>query len=992
MRITPSFLFLLFSWIGHSRRAGREIYSRRYHLLWIFACSLVSLHCTANQRHQFDIEKQRADLALTLFAQQANTTLLFPFDLAEKEMANELKGEYSIELGIVKLLEGTGLYPVADESGLFSVKPIPQVDEILSEETSEQAAQEQVPAVPSYHDELEKIAIVGTRSSPRSVIDSPVPLDIIGGEEFREQGSTDLLSMLTTLVPSLNVNDQPINDASSLVRPANLRGMASDHTLVLLNGKRRHRSAVITFLGGGLSDGAQGPDISNIPASALKQVEVLRDGAAAQYGSDAIAGVINFVLKDEADGGLVEARYGSYYEGDGELFQLQANRGFRLTNEGFLNLSLEYRGQDGTSRSVQRTDASEIIAAGNAYVAQPAQIWGSPEVKYDTKFAANGGIDVNPTSHVYMFANYAKREIEGGFYYRHPHTRSGVNDGGVNQNGDPLLLVGDLDGLNSGITCPEIAITDDNVLDDENYLLIADNSTAVGANCFAFNEIFPGGFTPRFGGEIEDASWFLGVRGETENEWMYDLSVSLGYSKIMYAISNTINPSLGPASPTEFYPGSARQLEKNLNFDVSRYFDSEGFIPFHFAAGLEWRRENFGQNAGEPESYEVGFLGFDPATREGQGFGIGSNGFPGYKPEAAGKWGRGNWAMYGDLEFNIDDGFMLGIAARYEDFTDFGSTFDGKLTAKYDLNEQFALRGSVNTGFKAPTVGQSNVINVTTAFSTGGLEDQATLPPTNPISEQLGATALSPEESTNVSFGFVGQVGNNFFVTLDYFNIRLIDRISTTSALPLTQQDIDTLLAQGVRDATSFGAAKYFTNDFDTTTQGIDLVVNYETSLFGGDSKFSLAYNWTETTVDRVTVYQRTDPDSGEQYFESNLTPQRIRMLEENLPNHRANFSFRQQYADVSALFRLNYYSGYYEDHLDASAGYDIVSGGEVTLDFELGYRLNQHLQLSGGAKNLFNNYPDVNPYRGLVGAEYPPTSPMGINGGFYYVRGVYQF
>ncbi|MEC7690763.1 MAG: TonB-dependent receptor plug domain-containing protein, partial [Pseudomonadota bacterium] len=191
--------------------------------------------------------------------------------------------------------------------------------------------------------DVEKIAVVGTRAAPRSVGDSPVPVDIISSDEFQNQGATDMVSMMQTVVPSFNVNDQPINDASTLVRPANLRGMASDHTLVLVNGKRRHRSAVITFLGGGLSDGAQGPDISVIPSSALKQVEVLRDGAAAQYGSDAIAGVVNFVLKDADEGGMFEARYGSYYEGDGDMMQVSGNIGLPLSEKGFINLSAEYR-------------------------------------------------------------------------------------------------------------------------------------------------------------------------------------------------------------------------------------------------------------------------------------------------------------------------------------------------------------------------------------------------------------------------------------------------------------------------------------------------------------------------------------------------------------------------------------------------------------------------------------------------------------------------
>ena len=958
----------------------------------LLACVLL-FHASlfAQTKHVFNIESQRADQALTQFAQQANTTLLFPFDLAERETANALQGEYTIELGIVKLLEGTGLYPVADESGMFSVKPIPGYYEQATETHADPVTTLPEQPLNAVVQELEKIAIVGTRAAPRSVIDSSVPLDIIDDDEFNAQGASDVLAMLSSLVPSLNVNDQPINDASSLVRPANLRGMASDHTLVLLNGKRRHRSAVITFLGGGLSDGAQGPDISNIPASALKQVEVLRDGAAAQYGSDAIAGVLNFVLKDDDQGGSLEARYGSYFQGDGELIQVQGNRGFSLFTNGFLNISAEYRQQDATSRSVQRDDAQALIQYGNFNVADPAQIWGSPDVDYDAKFSANFAFPVGSEYEVYGFSNYARRSIEGGFYYRHPHTRSGVNFGGVDENGTPLLLVGDLDGVGQGIECPVVTINDGNVLDDSDYRLIADNSTDVGRNCFAFNEIYPGGFTPRFGGKIKDASLFWGIKGETDNHWLFDISASLGYSRIDYMINTTINPSLGPDSPTSFSPGSAAQLEKNLNFDVSREFNVGLSVPLNFAAGVEWRRETFSQVAGDPASYQIGPLAFDPSTGQTQGFGIGSNGFPGYKPEAAGKWGRGNVALYTDFEAQLSEAFRLGVAARYENFTDFGSTLDGKISAKYDVTDDFALRGSVSTGFKAPTVGQSNVINVTTAFSTEGLEDQATLPPTNPISLQLGASPLTPEESTNLSFGLVGQLGDHLFLTLDYFNIRLTDRISTTSALPLTQQDIDTLLAQGVADASSFSSAKFFTNDFDTRTQGIDLVVNYSTTLLGAYTDFALAYNWTDTSVDRVTVYNRVGLD-GVPFQETNLTEQRIRMLEDNLPAHRGTLTVKQQYGLLSSLLRLNYFDDYYEDHLDAAAGLDIYAGAEITLDLELSYQVDEHLSISGGAKNLFDNRPDENPFVGFVGSEYPPTAPMGINGGFYYLRSRYLF
>ena len=947
---------------------------------------IISFHSSAENKYQFDIPLQAADKALILFAQQANTTLLFPIELAEKEVTNGLTGFYSVELGLVKLLEGTGLYPIEDEQGL-SVKAIVQVASTDLQSSANANNTENM----FSSKEMERIAVVGTRSAPRSAIDSPVPLDIISVAEFTQQGATDITSMIATLVPSFNVNDQPINDASSLVRPANLRGMASDHTLILVNGKRRHRSAAITFLGGGLSDGAQGVDISNIPASSLQQIEVLRDGAAAQYGSDAIAGVINFVLNDNDDGGAFEARIGQFGEGDGELVQIQGNIGLSLKNEGFLNISTEYKQQNATNRSIQRDDAITLIAAGNTAVHNPAQIWGSPKVNYDFKFLYNMGYELDTETKLYSFSNLAQRKIQGGFYFRNPQTRDGVFEGRRDDSGLPTLLVADLDGIGKGISCPQVLIQDNNVLDDSNFLLIADDTTALGQNCFSFNEILPGGFTPQFGGTISDVSWVSGIKGQTSSKWDYDLSIGLGYSEIDYEISHTINPSLGPDTPFSFNPGLASQLEKNVNLDLFKQFKIGDKYQINFATGLEWRRESYRQKMGDTSSYAIGNLAFEPNTGISQGFSVGSNGFTGYNPQSAGKWSRGNWALYTDFEMHMSDAFLFGFATRYENFTDFGSAFDGKLSARIILNEFMTLRGSLSTGFKAPTVGQSNVVNVTTAFSLDGLEDQATLPPTNPISVQLGATSLSPEESFNTSFGIVGEIAKEFYFTLDYFNIKLHDRISTTSALPLSEEDILMLVDAGITEARSYSSAKYFTNDFDTTTQGIDLVVNYECYVFNIPSRFMFTYNWTDTEVDRITLYPRTHID-GTTYFESNLTPQRILMIEDNLPAHRVSLSMVQAFKKLSSNFRINFYDGFYEDHLDAAAGLDIFAGAELTLDVDISYQLNTNVKLSVGAKNLFDNRPDTNPFSGEAGALYPATTPVGINGGFYYLRGIYEF
>ena len=934
--------------------------------------------------YSFSIPAQNANEALTELAKQANTTLLFPFDLAKKVKTNALEGTFTLNEALAQLLEGTELAVVTDESGAVSIR---SRSSLVAKETQTRDTEKKTD---EGGNGLEKIAVVGTRNSPRSAVDSPVPLDVIGSETLNSQGNSDVLSMLSVMVPSLNVNDQPINDASSLVRPANLRGMSSDHTLLLLNGKRRHRSAVITFLGGGLSDGAQGPDISVIPAYALKQVEVLRDGAAAQYGSDAIAGVINFVLKDAREGGHVALKVGGYSEGDGELFQVQLNKGFAIGENGFLNATAEYRQQNGTSRSVQRIDAQNLIDQGNVFIASPSQVWGALDVNEDIKLALNAGADISSKSQFYSFATAARREINGGFYFRNPQTREGVFSRTDPNTGESRLIVADLDGLESGIACPSITLSSNSVLLDPSYQLIADNTTALGANCFAFNEWFPGGFTPKFGGTITDASVAMGVKHELPNGWAMDASATLGYSDIEYTISNTVNPSLGPQTPTSFSPGGVSQVERTLNLDFNKLIQTIFDDPVSIAVGLEWRKETYFQKSGDEASYIAGPFALEPPLGLNQGFSIGSNGFPGYQPQSAGHWSRSNWAVYADLEFYVTEAWQFGVATRVEHFSDFGSTFDGKLSTRYKLNDIFALRGSVNTGFKAPTVGQSNVINVTTAYGVNGLEDQATLPPTDLISLQLGATPLTPEESVNFSLGLVMQASENFFATLDYFNIRLSDRISTTSAIPLTDDDISALIAQGRPDAAKYNAAKYFTNDFDTKTQGVDLVVNYNFALADWSNSLLLAFNWTDTQVERVTLYPAQVGD--EIRLLPNLTQARIRMLEDNLPAHRGSITLEQSKGNWAFTWRLNYYGEFYEDHLDASAGMDIYGNALTTFDAQVAWKVLPQTQVTLGAQNLFDSLPNENPFQGEVGALYPPTSPSGINGAFYYAGIEYTF
>ncbi len=819
------------------------------------------------------------------------------------------------------------------------------------------------PALAQGAEAIEEVVVVGSRRQDRSAADSPVPVDVIGGDEFANRGDSDMDSLLASLIPSYNVSQQPISDAATLVRPANLRGLPPDQTLVLVNGKRRHRASVISFLGGGLSDGSQGPDISVIPAIALDRVEVLRDGASAQYGSDAIAGVINFVLKSDPSGGRVEAKFGEFYEGDGQSKQLAANIGLPLTDAGFANFSLQWREADPTSRSVQRADAQALIDAGNADVRAPAQIWGAPEIKDDVTFFGNLGLELGNGSEAYMFDNYSERKVEGGFFFRNPNTRPGV----FNLDGDQdELLVADLTGAGN---CPAVPIVND--VPDAGALAAVDGQ----ANCFAYNLAFPGGFTPQFGGKIVDSSIAFGVRGEMDSGWYWDLSAVLGRNDVDFAISNTINPQLAAQErdiPTSYFPGSYTETDTVFNFDMSKPFAVDALYgDLNLAWGLEYREEKFKIENGDPNSFYV-----DPILAP-QGFGIGSNGFPGFKPEDAGENDRGSFAAYVDLEADVIENLLLGVAFRYEDDDDFGDTFNGKLAGRWQATDAFALRASVSTGFRAPTVGQSNVRNVTTAFTDGFLTDEATLPPTNEIPAFLGAEPLDPEESVNFTVGAVFD-WDVLSLTIDYYNIEVTDRIALTSTQALTDAQRQALVGLGVVEAQTLGGVRWFTNDFDTTTQGIDVVATYPTEWFGGVTTWTLVGNWNETTVDEFNP-DIIDPDV------------RVRQLEENLPELRGALTYNQINGAWRFMARLNYYDGFFEPHLQ-DASLPINAKSRWFMDAEVAYTFNEAVSVILGAQNLFDEYPTKNPWADEVGAEYPETSPYGFNGGYWYLRAVWDF
>ncbi|MEM6912788.1 MAG: TonB-dependent receptor plug domain-containing protein, partial [Pseudomonadota bacterium] len=473
----------------------------------------------------------------------------------------------------------------------------------------------------------EIVVSIGTRRAERSASDAVAPIDVIPPEDFTNQGTNDIAELLRTAVPSYNINTQPISDAATLIRPANLRGLSPDNTLVLLNGKRRHRGSVISFLGGGIADGAQGPDVSVIPALALKQVEVLRDGASSQYGSDAIAGVINFVLKDSADGGMVEALWGQTYEGDGDQFRIAGNVGLPLGEKGFINLTGEYSEVDGTVRSIVRDDVNALIAAGNtdvtdfktinSYTNEVPQYWGQPDVEDNYKLFFNSAYEVTENAELYAFGNYAERTTAGGFFFRNPTNRGGVYRGPTvdattgleDENGVASILVGDLDGVGTGGACPAgIPLTGtDGLIADPTILA----QVEADPNCFSFVETIPSGFVPRFGGDVTDYSIAGGIRGEfpVGAGLAYDVSVVHGSSDSDFFINNTINASLGPDTPRDFDPGGYKQTETIVDAGFNYSLPVSAFASdLNVAFGAQYRQEEFEITAGDDASFALGPL------------------------------------------------------------------------------------------------------------------------------------------------------------------------------------------------------------------------------------------------------------------------------------------------------------------------------------------------------------------------------------------------
>ncbi len=858
-------------------------------------------------------------------------------------------------------------------------------------------------------EEVEELVVIGTRAQPRSVLDSSVPIDVIDNESLVDQGSGDMNFMLRALVPSFHVNMQPGRDASALQNPINLRGLAPDHTLVLVNGKRRHRAATITWLSDGRSNGAQGPDISVIPGIALKQVEVLRDGAAAQYGSDAIAGVMNFVLKDDSEGGELEFRYGRYDEGNNEeKTRVSGNLGMPLTENGFANVSFEYSSDSPTTRSVLRSDVQRMIEGGNTHIDDPAHVWGSPDIQGNLKTFFNLGMDVDADRQVYAFGNYARRKVTTGFFYREPEDEAGVfaldkeftvepyevepydhdNDPETDDRTTrdtrtykiPLIYDRTDPDTNhskaAGDTCSQyVDDVDDRInaagLPPDLEGLLADD------NCFSYHEWFPGGFQPRFGGNVTDYSLVVGFKGDIDR-LSYDISASLGENEAEYFLHNSVNPSWGPDSPTSFDLGSYIQKETNINIDVAYMADVGLASDLNVAAGLEWREERFEITRGQLESWDKGEYIFSGSRN-------GSNGFNGFGPTAEGKWDRENVAAYLDLEVDVQPNWTIGGAVRWEDFDDFGTETTAKVSTRIQASEVLALRGSAGTGFRAPTPGQQNAYNVSTIFDPITVEpvDSGTVPSNSALAKQFGGETLEPEESDNFTIGAIFELGD-LNITVDYFRIDVDDRIFLSEQINIQDvtgaknddgEDIGDGQVDGyehvdIADVQGFDSIRFFENDFDTKTDGFDIVLTYELESNAGDTDFLLSYNRTETEVTQS----------------SNLSAGGIRWLEHGAPSTRYSATVNHEIGSCRYLLRYHHfgdwYSGYDGEDYD---GYGLVDIGYT-------HRINSHASVSVGSDNVLDETPDRSVRRFSRGNKYPRFSPGGIDGRFLYARARLEF
>ncbi len=786
---------------------------------------------------------------------------------------------------------------------------------------------------------LDTVVVTGTRVSNRTVAESAAPIDIITPEVLEATGTVELATALARALPSLNFPRPAITDGTDAVRPAQLRGLAPDQVLVLVNGKRRHTTALIN-LNGSQGRGSSPVDLNAIPIASILRVEVLRDGASAQYGSDAIAGVINIVLKGSDRGGSLALRGGKYSAGDGEQYQVSGDGGFKLGESGFVHLSGQAGHQDNTDRARPfilppaglSPPVSAPIPAVRPPLGQVVQRYGDPEVEQGA-VAFNAEIGDADSWVFYSFGSFSKRDVVSNGFFR---------------------TAGD-----------------------------ARNNRA----------IYPNGFLPQINNVSEDRAFVAGIKHSTAGDWDIDLSYNFGSNDLSFDILNTLNRSLGNSSPTEFYAGSLKVTQNLLNLDIDRAFDVDWMAnPVNFAVGAEWRGEEFEQTAGEPASYaDTGLLIPVPGSTTGatQRAAGGSQVFPGFRPSDAGKNDRHSYSVYLDLEAEFNDRFSAGFAARFEDYSDFGTTTSGKLSARYAFSDRVALRGTASTGFRAPSLQQQFFQSTATNFIGGVPFDVRTFAVDDPTAVALGSEPLKAEESTSYGLGLVMQPIDAMYLTIDAYRIDIADRIS------LSENLVGSAVTAFLQTRGIFGVTggRYFTNALDTKTTGLDIIGTYRWDLGSGKVELTTGYNYSKTEIERIAPNPPELTSGG-------LNLQRIGRVERGrievgAPRNKfmlggvwstGNWAFSTtatRYGEFTVRF----------DAVPTTPTRDQTFGPEWTVDLAATYKF-ENWDFTLGGDNVFDAYPDPVIYQNSTFGQLPfsAASPFGFNGAFMYFKAGYSW
>ncbi|KMS55021.1 TonB-denpendent receptor [Novosphingobium barchaimii LL02] len=794
------------------------------------------------------------------------------------------------------------------------------------------------------------IIVTGARGqTQRSVADSPVPVDVIGPAELKSTGRTGLKEILGNIIPSLNMPALGGGGTSASVRPISIRGLSGDYVLVLVNGKRRHTTSLINNLSR-ISGGSTPVDIDLIPTSGVGHIEVLRDGAAAQYGSDAISGVINIILDNTAHGGDLSITGGQQYAGGGELVQLSGSYGAPLGDGGFLRLSLEAKYHDRAKSAAEpipylyplvngqpdprEAGADHVIAGG----------YGRSNRDKIINTGYNAELPLGENTTLYSFSTVSYRDIKDA---RGASVAAATGYGGqANTQGASVLP-----------------------------------------------QIYPGGFQAYRRIREWDYQAAVGIRSQLAG-WDVDLSTSYGQDNVKLGAENTLNPSLGPSSPVDFFMGRQKQDLWVNNLDVSREYDVGFAKPLNVAFGVEHRWERFQNIAGEPDSYrDGGYIIPADGTPFGQLYGgrspsPGLVSFTGTSPADEISLSRNNLAAYVDLSTDLTPGWFVGLAGRFEHYSDSaGNTFSAKASTRIELAPGLALRGGVNTGFRAPSLAQTGFSTTQNTVTVIGDERVLTvskfLPVTSAAALALGAKPLKPEKSLNFTAGITYESGP-LRLTVDAYQIRIDDRIVKTEFLGTASNGGSAIKAiledNGVEDVDS---AQFFTNAIDTRTRGVDVVGEYTLDTASvGTFRLSAAYSYNKTKILSVI-------DNPAELSSLNVTlfgRQARRDLVAATPRSKVVLTSNWSSGPVKVLARATRYGGYTESSNVAAS--DRTFGGKWIADAEIGYQLTSALDLAVGANNLFDTYPDKNGAIAFDGSgQYGGFAPFGLNGGFYYAR-----